>query len=108
MVVLVGFMVAAGLGAVLRWQAGRLYGALWGTLVVNVVGAFAMGLLASAGNPAMTIAGVGGLGALTTFSALAQELRTLWAVSTWKASGYLMATLGLGITAAAIGMSIAT
>ena len=72
------FGLAAGTGALLRWQAGRLLPRPLATLAVNVVGAFALGLLSSASDPVMTIAGAGGLGALTTFSTLADDIRQLW------------------------------
>ena len=53
------FGVAAGSGALLRWQAGRLLPRPLATLGVNLVGAFALGLLSNATDPLMTVAGVG-------------------------------------------------
>ena len=56
----------------------------WATLVVNVVGSLAMGLLAgwlarhgSAGESARLLLGVGLLGGFTTFSAFSFELMVL-------------------------------
>jgi len=39
-----------------------------GTLLVNLVGSFALGLLAGAGGDSQTVIGIAGLGAFTTFS----------------------------------------
>jgi fluoride ion exporter CrcB/FEX len=44
-----------------------------GTVVVNVVGFLALGMLHSVGPYLMTVIGVGGLGAFTTFSSLAHD-----------------------------------
>jgi len=40
----------------------------WGALLVNVAGSFALGLLHDVGPPVITVLGIGGLGALTTFT----------------------------------------
>ena len=86
--------LGGGAGAVLRYQAGRALTALlgpatvaafpWATLVVNVVGSFAMGLLAgwlarhgSASETWRLLVGVGLLGGFTTFSAFSLELMLL-------------------------------
>ncbi len=85
-------LVAAGgaLGAVLRfWLSGlvmRFAGAgwPWGTLAVNVLGGFAMGLLAGwlagraeGGQALRLFLGVGLLGGFTTFSAFSLEIMGL-------------------------------
>ena len=99
------FGLAAGAGALLRWQAGRRLPRPLATLAVNVVGAFALGLLSGAADPVATVLGAGGLGALTTFSTLADDIRNLWAASTAKAAAYVATTLILGIGAAAAGLA---
>lgn len=99
------FGLAAGAGALLRWQAGRWLPRPLATLAVNVIGAFALGLLTGAADPVMTVAGAGGLGALTTYSTLADDVRNLWTASTAKAVGYIGATLIGGIGAAAAGLA---
>lgn len=74
MLTVAGFLLIACGGSVIRlvatsrWPGGHL-----GTMSVNVLGSFALGLLASTGGTAMTIVGTGGLGALTTFSTFAAE-----------------------------------
>ena len=68
------FLALAGAGAALRWLAtDRWPGGHRGTLLVNVLGAFLLGLLAGSDASAatLTVVGTGGLGALTTFSRLA-------------------------------------
>ena len=101
------FGLAAGAGTLLRWQAGRLMPRPLATLAVNVVGAFAVGLLSGAADPLATIVGIGGLGARTPFSTLADDVRNLWTASTAKAVAYLAATLTLGLGAAAAGLALA-
>ncbi len=107
MIVAAGFVGAAALGALIRWQAGRLLPSVLGTLLVNVTGAFALGLLAGAGAPAVTVAGAGGLGTLTTLSTLAAELRHLAMTAPLKAVAYLSATLVGGLGAAWAGLTLA-
>ena len=101
------FGVAAGSGALLRWQAGRLLPRPVATLGVNLVGAFALGLLSNATDPLVTVAGVGGLGALTTFSTLADDIRQLWAAGRALAVAYTATTLALGLAAAWAGLAAA-
>ena len=86
--------LGGGAGAVLRYQTGRtLTGLLgpatvasfpWATLVVNVVGSLAMGLLAgwlarhgAASETWRLLIGVGLLGGFTTFSAFSLEMMLL-------------------------------
>ena len=101
------FGLAAGAGALLRWQAGRLLPRPLATLAVNLAGAFALGLLSGAADTVSMVVGVGGVGALTTFSTLADDIRELWASSAARAAAYLVATLILGLGAAAAGLAAA-
>ena len=101
------FGIAAVAGALLRWQATRVLPRPLATLAVNVVGAFALGLLSTASDPFVTIAGAGGLGALTTVSTLADDIRRLWAANKARAAAYTGATLALGLGAAAAGLAAA-
>jgi fluoride exporter len=75
-------MVGGAIGAALRYLiglplAGRAWP--WATLSVNVIGGFAMGVLAAlilrgqAGETARLFGGVGMLGGFTTFSAFSLE-----------------------------------
>ena len=83
--VLIGIGFLGGLGAVARVMLGAAVDARadspfpWGTLVVNVTGAFALGVLAGAGlgGDAYTLAATGFLGAFTTFSTWVVDSRLL-------------------------------
>lgn len=106
------FTVAAALGSVLRAVVARRLnrpgGFAAGTLVVNVAGAFLLGLLSSTGTPVATVLGVGALGAFTTFSSFARDVVALLELRRPAlAATYLGSTLLLGIAAAALGVALA-
>lgn len=112
MITATAFLCAAGAGALARAEAGRRWnrheGLSWGTLVVNVIGSFALGLLHDVGPPAMTVLGVGGLGAFTTFSSFARDAVAL--AERRQAAlcvTYVVVSCAAGIGAAAIGIAIA-
>jgi CrcB protein len=109
--------LAGALGSVARWGisvALNRGSAPWGTLLVNLVGALAIGAVVAA----LEVRGLGGsrwrailttgfLGGFTTFSALALETVVLierrqfgWAL------GYLGATVIGGIVACALGAAL--
>ncbi|HJT40553.1 MAG TPA: fluoride efflux transporter CrcB [Sphingobium sp.] len=81
-------MGGGAVGALTRYQLGRLSGHMlpgalwpWGTFAANVLGGFAMGLLAgwlarfssNSGEPVRLLLGVGVLGGFTTFSSFSLE-----------------------------------
>ena len=81
-------MGGGAMGALARYQLGRLSGHMmpgalwpWGTFAANIVGGFAMGLLAGwlarfssvSGEPVRLFLGVGVLGGFTTFSSFSLE-----------------------------------
>ena len=103
-----GFVVLAVAGTLLRAATAQRFNSPtwpWGTLGVNVLGSFALGLLVGAGNPIMTAVGVGGLGSLTTLSTLAVELTTLPRA---RALAYAAVTLTLGLASATGGLVISS
>ncbi|MBX3100508.1 MAG: CrcB family protein [Salinibacterium sp.] len=82
------------------------------TLAVNVVGAFLLGALVARLweiAPSWLKAGLGAglLGSFTTFSAFAVSLVSLSEAGEWGAAvGYLVLTVGLGLLAAWLGLSL--
>lgn len=85
----------------------------WGTLVVNLSGSFALGVLlpaltaATAEAPLHALLGIGFLGAFTTFSTLAYEAVILAQLREWRrAVGSLLANLVLGLAAVSAGLAI--
>jgi len=82
------------------------------TLLINVVGAFALGVLIarlwpSASSWVKAGLGAGLLGSFTTFSALAVSLVALGSAGDWPtAVVYLTLSLALGLGAAALGLRL--
>lgn len=109
-------LVAAGaLGAMARAWVGVSLLRRWprrglGTLVVNLTGAFFLGLWAGLPDvPAawLEVAGTGFLGAFTTFSTWMLEATVAWHAGR-RASvvAELAATLALGVASAALGFAL--
>lgn len=108
--------VGGALGAVARYGVG--FGAArwlglafpWGTLVVNVLGGFAMGWLAARVGPeqeALRLAlGVGVLGGFTTFSAFSLETVKLMEHQPGLAVLYAAASVVLSVGACWIGLTL--
>jgi CrcB protein len=103
------FVVGAAVGALGRAEAGRRLDRdlPWGTLAVNVAGAFALGLLATSSAPLLTVVGVGALGTFTTFSSFARDVVAVVEDGRPGAAvAYLAATLVLGVAAAWAGIAL--
>ncbi len=114
--------IASGgaLGAVMRYgvnvSARTLFGLdfPWATLIVNVTGSFAMGLLialfAHFWNPSETLRVflvTGLLGAFTTFSTFSLDVATLWERSNYIASiAYMGSSVILSIGALFAGLAL--
>ena len=111
MITVAAFVAAAMVGALVRAEAGRRWnrhdGLAIGTLLVNVTGSFMLGLLSDTAPTTMTVLGVGGLGAYTTFSSFARDAVALAELRrTTTAVLYVGATCVLGLAAAAAGVTI--
>jgi CrcB protein len=87
--------LAGSLGAYLRWQASKRF-APRGTLVVNLTGAFVLGIVTglSPSSTVLLIAGTGFFGGYTTFSTWMVE-RTY--IVTSIVAGLAVATLGYAL-----------
>ena len=116
-------LVAAGgaIGASLRYLTGiaalRWFGANfpWGTLMVNVIGSFAMGVLAEfivrklgASNELRLLLMTGLLGGYTTFSAFSLDAILLIERGAYSAAtGYILANVLGSILALLLGLMLA-
>lgn len=105
--------IAAGgaAGSLARWLVGLAAGgAAWATLLVNVTGAFALGLLVAwlegdERHPlARPVLAVGLLGGWTTYSSFVLDARTLAEGGGPGPFGYLALTLVLGLAGALVGL----
>ena len=107
----IGIGLLGGLGAVARVVLGAAVDARarsafpWGTLAVNVTGAFALGALVGAGlgGDGYALAATGFLGAFTTFSTWVVDSRLLGAR---LGAANLAAALALGLLAAWLGRAL--
>jgi CrcB protein len=116
-------LVALGgaLGSVLRYltaiAAVRWLGVdfPWGTLVVNLVGSFVIGVANELAADALTLPPdtrlflvTGVMGGLTTYSAFSYEAaRMLEAHAWWTAAGYVVATSAACVTLCLLGIALA-
>lgn len=106
-------MLAGGaVGTALRLAVVAGVGAVpWGTLVVNLTGAGALGFVTArlrgrtASSPTGALVASGVLGAYTTFSALAVELLALLDGAPVAVVVYGLGSLVLGLAAAAAGLA---
>lgn len=110
--------VGAAAGALVRWQVGLLWNARWsgfplGTLVVNVVGGFLIGLaLVGLARPDQALWRMllvtGFLGGLTTFSAFSAESLQLLQRGAWGwALAHSLAHVAGALGAAGLGVWVA-
>ena len=107
----IGFVAIAAAATLLRVEASRRFNSEkfpCGTLAVNLIGSFALGLLAGAGAVTTVILASGALGSLTTFSTMATETIELWRRDRRRAAGYAAASLVGGVAAAYLGVLVVT
>lgn len=108
--VLIAVGAGGSLGTLARYCAGEVFSGVGSTLAVNLLGAFALGVLTGwapwhqfrmRGQVAQSFFTTGVLGSFTTYSALAYELTSMpWA----PAIGYTAATLLGGVALAVSGI----
>ncbi len=117
----IAIAVGAAIGANLRYSlsvwAAQRWGASfpYGTLIVNVIGSFAIGFVLvlattrlSLSDTARLLIVTGLLGGFTTFSSLSFETYTLVTSGSWMAAGlYVLSSFGLGIAGVFLGAGIA-
>ena len=107
MITVAAFACASALGAVVRTLIGaglnRHGGLPLGTMVVNLSGSFALGLLHDAAGPAATVLGTGLLGAFTTFSSYARDTVALAEDRRAGLAAAYVAVTALGAVLAAAG-----
>lgn len=101
-------------GAVLRYLVSEFLAERdypLGTITVNVLGSFALGLVTfgDVGGTASLFIGVGGLGAFTTFSSFSYETVRLWETgSRGRAMGNLIGTFVVTSIAVLLAWAITT
>jgi fluoride exporter len=112
-----GGAIGSGLRYVVNVWSGRAFGAdfPWHTLIVNVVGCLAMGLLVgvmalklSVGNEMRAFLTTGILGGFTTFSAFSLDFALLVERKTYGlAMAYGVASVALSLAAVFAGLAVA-
>ena len=116
LLVVVGVGIGAGIRHLTSMGALRLVGPNypWGTMAINIVGSFAMGLfiaiLARRGgsNELRLFVATGILGGFTTFSAFSLDFATLWERgATLPAFGYALASVIGAIISLFLGLWLA-
>lgn len=112
LVVALGVLIAGAIGTLLRVVItdldARFNRQLVGTLLVNVVGSFLLGLLSASDGNLAVVTTIGGLGALTTFSTFVSQVECINRESTAeKAAAYVLASVILGVAAALVGIALA-
>jgi CrcB protein len=113
-------MLGGAVGSAARYLTGRLTltwfgpGYPWGTLAVNLIGGFLMGMLAGSlarfgqgGEQWRLLIGVGVLGGFTTFSAFSLDAMNMIERGDWLPMlGYALVSVIGSIAALAIGMQL--
>ncbi|WP_027057001.1 fluoride efflux transporter CrcB [Mesorhizobium loti] len=116
LLVVVGGGIGAGIRHLTNMGALRLFGPNypWGTIAINIVGSFAMGLFIATlmrrggSNELRLFVATGILGGFTTFSAFSLDFATLWERgATLPAFGYALASVIGAIIALFLGLWLA-
>lgn len=105
--IVLGFVAAAAVATLIRWTVGAYLNAEvpLGTFFVNVAASLALGYVAASNTGSSVVLQVAFLGALSTWSSLANEVATMMRASKDAlAALYLGCTLVAGIAAAWLGL----
>jgi CrcB protein len=112
----IGVALLGGVGALLRFSVDGFVSERaasefpWGTYVVNISGAFVLGLVAGAAlhGDALLLAGTATVGSYTTFSTWMLEAHRLGEEGeVWLALANIVLSVVVGVSAAALGRAIA-
>ncbi|MGB9752053.1 fluoride efflux transporter CrcB [Roseiflexus castenholzii] len=117
----IAIAVGAAIGANLRYSlslwAAQRWGASfpYGTLIVNVIGSFLIGLVLVLATTRLNLSDLarllivtGLLGGFTTFSSLSFETYSLIVSGSWRTAGiYLASSFGLGMAGVFLGAGVA-
>ena len=106
MMTVVAFFTLAAIGSVIRWKTASFFGIYKGTLIVNIIGSFCLGLIIDLSDPGLTIISIGGLGSLTTFSTFCANLDSLSRKNYRSSLIYSLLTIISGVLAATIALNI--
>jgi len=104
------FVVAAATGSSLRYLVSENLNHTFptGTLLVNIVASFAIGVLSQLGSDWQVVIGIGALGALSTWSTVANEAAEMARERQGAlALLYVAATTTTGVVAAWLGLRLA-
>ena len=111
---ILGVFLGGGFGSVLRWLVCLKINSHWGTMLVNILGAFFIGLayayfqkhMADGNFKLFVMTGL--LGGFTTFSTYLLNFSTLMAENNcFQAFAYLLLSVLVGLMALMLGMKIA-
>jgi len=107
---MLGTAARMGVGSVVLGLGGP---APWGTVIVNVAGALALGVLVGwrqrrprPGRALVDFGGIGMLGAFTTFGTFTHEVVALVSAGAAIAVLYAAVSVGLGLIAAFVGLVV--
>lgn len=111
---MLGVFIGGGIGSVCRWLICSKIENHWGTMLVNVLGAFLIGCAYTyfsnrlAGNPELKLFVMTGfLGGFTTFSTYLLNVSTLINSNNYaEAAAYLLLSVIIGFCALILGMKI--
>lgn len=102
------FLGVAAAATLTRWQIADRVGRATGTLFVNLVGSFVLGVLVGADTTPTVVLNIAALGSLTTFSTLMVEVTGQWGRSRLASAAYLAATVAGCVALAWCGLQLGT